>query len=377
MKHKGWLIWFVMVGLVAVALGCAFSSGGSTSEIRIENESDFQACYVLISPSESDAWGEDWLEETEVIEPGANRTFRVEEGAYDVKVMDCDMATLTTAWEIEAGETLRIGGRGLVALLVDNDSDRDVCYMLISPETATEWGEDWLGAKEVLALGEARLFFVKPDVYDVQALDCESEVIDEIYGMDLTTDGYLSLTGLGGFDFDGEMEEGDPFTLTIENFSPRDICYVLISLTAAQSWGEDWLGAGRIIQAGSAEQFLLPGGAHDAMLLACEDEGVLETLWSFVGDTVLTIGGTGLVELSVVNESSEDICRILIEPTDGGAVGDRLGEGEIMPAEEGVRYFYVAPGLYDLWAEDCAEEVIVMEEQAMIEGDLVWTIYDE
>ncbi|MGC9371675.1 MAG: protein kinase domain-containing protein, partial [Paracoccaceae bacterium] len=47
--------------------------GGFT--IKMQNRSPDEVCYVLISPSDSDQWGEDWLGGDEVIASGGERTF--------------------------------------------------------------------------------------------------------------------------------------------------------------------------------------------------------------------------------------------------------------------------------------------------------------
>ncbi|MGC9371671.1 MAG: hypothetical protein ACP5DX_19240, partial [Paracoccaceae bacterium] len=49
------------------------AAGGFT--ITMQNQSPDEVCYVLISPSDSDQWGEDWLGGDEVIASGGERTF--------------------------------------------------------------------------------------------------------------------------------------------------------------------------------------------------------------------------------------------------------------------------------------------------------------
>ena len=57
--------------------------------LTVINQSSVDICYVYISPSESDSWGEDWLGD-DSIRPGKRRQFRLPEGEYDVKAEDCD-----------------------------------------------------------------------------------------------------------------------------------------------------------------------------------------------------------------------------------------------------------------------------------------------
>jgi len=75
-----------------------------------------------------------------------------------------------------------------VRLMVSNDSDIEICYVFISPTTGDDWGDDWMGEMESLQPGMLRLFYVEPDVYDLQIVDCDDEVLTEEYEIDLTED---------------------------------------------------------------------------------------------------------------------------------------------------------------------------------------------
>lgn len=102
----------VLAGLALLALAgmaCSFCplipgpSGptGSRPSITLVNNSDETICYVYISPTTSDEWGEDWLGSTEVIDPGDQRVFNVEPGVYDLLATDCDDNEIDIEWEME------------------------------------------------------------------------------------------------------------------------------------------------------------------------------------------------------------------------------------------------------------------------------------
>jgi hypothetical protein len=95
---------------------------------------------------------------------------------------------------------------------------------------------------------------------------------------------------------------GGEFQLKVVNQTSADICYVLISPSAADEWGDDWLGDEEIIKTGMSRVFDVPGEPHDAMFLNC-DEAVLATIFEVNSDFTLTVGGAGLVELVAYNES--------------------------------------------------------------------------
>jgi len=63
---------------------------------------------------------------------------------------------------------------------------------------------------------------------------------------------------------------GQGFTITVDNMSSDDVCYVLISSSNEDSWGEDWLGENDIITAGKSPKMRpLPLVGLDWLHLKC------------------------------------------------------------------------------------------------------------
>jgi hypothetical protein len=192
--------------LVILSLACSALAGGGTSdpdnggdappvvdsgdlEITVVNRSPDDVCYVMISESDLETWGEDRLGAEETIEPGANRVFGLDAGTYDVRLETCDEAGMATAWEISRNTTITVGASGAtVRLLLNNESPVEVCYVMISPTTAESWGEDWLGEMETVQTDRQRIFYVEPGFYDLQVADCDGESLTEEYEVDLTDD---------------------------------------------------------------------------------------------------------------------------------------------------------------------------------------------
>lgn len=204
MMKRSIIVWLV-VGLLLTSLACSALTGGgggggsnggggssgtaSGVEITIENRSPDEVCYVLISPSSDDSWGDDQLGGSETIAGGDSRSFAMDEGTYDVQAMNCDEAVMATAWEVSRDTTVTVGSSGAdVRLLVSNDSDTEVCYIFISPTNAEDWGEDRMGDMESLPPDFQRIFYVEPGFYDLQAADCEEETLTEEYEVDLNSD---------------------------------------------------------------------------------------------------------------------------------------------------------------------------------------------
>lgn len=153
--------------------------------ITLVNNSTYAACYVYISPSESDRWGEDWLAQDETVIAGGRREFAVPAGNHDILVKACDGAVLASGWEIGSDTTLALGGGGLVPLRAINASQSELCYVYASFSDADVWGEDWLGAAETMTPDGVRVFFLEPGVYDLLAEDCSGQIVEELYGIDI------------------------------------------------------------------------------------------------------------------------------------------------------------------------------------------------
>ena len=164
-------------------------SGSGDIDITIANRSPDEICYVLMSPSADDAWGDDWLGGGETIMPGATQVFSLDSGTYDVRVESCDEVAMATGWEISRDTTVTAGASGAdVRLMISNESSSEICYIYVSPTTGDDWGDDWMGEMESLQSGMMRLFYVEADAYDLQAADCDGDVLSEEYEVDLTED---------------------------------------------------------------------------------------------------------------------------------------------------------------------------------------------
>lgn len=132
----------------------------------------------------SDVWhGSQWA-------AGASRTFRVERGSNDLRPLDCSGITVAWVSNLYEETTLAVGGLGRVALLLDNRSASDVCYVYISPADSNWWTDDWLDPNVWIAAGGRRLFSVEPGTYDLLAQDCYSQAtVTEEHGVVLGTSG--------------------------------------------------------------------------------------------------------------------------------------------------------------------------------------------
>ena len=90
------------------------------------------------------------------------------------------------------------GGNGGVTPIVSDQSPIEIineltvpiCFVFISPTSANDWGEDWLGAGEMIPAGGAQTFYMQANQsIDIQVLDCDATEIDSQFNVYLDSDG--------------------------------------------------------------------------------------------------------------------------------------------------------------------------------------------
>lgn len=145
-------------------------------------------------------------------------------------------------------------------IILNNQSGQTICYVRISPTTDTTWGEDWLGSGEIPD-GDSYVFSdISPGAYDLLAEDCNNNEVDVQWDVDIS--------GTYIWDVGGRTTS----KLLLNNQSGFTICYVRISPTTDDDWGEDWLGSTEVIDPGESRSFEVPTGAYDLRVEDCESE---------------------------------------------------------------------------------------------------------
>jgi len=166
------------------------------------------------------------------------------------------------------------------SLYVYNDSSVSVCYLYISPSSASNWGDDQLGSGNILPSGEYFNLSVSLGSYDLLLRDCDQNNLDEIYNIEVTAETVLHFTGDETYiDPSGLSPDGQStalIDLTIKNKSTENICFVYISLPENQSWGDDQLGAANVIAPNNTFTWQKPAGIYDILLEDCTGNTLLD-----------------------------------------------------------------------------------------------------
>ncbi|MBN1873460.1 MAG: hypothetical protein JXA33_04455 [Anaerolineae bacterium] len=239
-----------------------------TIAFRLLNNSVKDICYVYISPPNMKNWGEDYLEQYEIVfARGGKRLFFVAPGQYDLLAVDCSDKQIVSEYGIEVTEGMMWTIAGDLSakysedflVTVENLSPYPICFVMISPADAADWGRDWLNVEESIDLGETRSFDVSAGSYDVLLQDCEGFVLASAW--DVTGSIMLRPGEQGGV------------PLKITNESSKDVCYLHIMPTAKDDWGDDWLGGWEVILAREGQRtFFVSPGVYDLAARDCDGD---------------------------------------------------------------------------------------------------------
>ena len=238
-----------------------------TAILELINESNATVCSVQISPVADETWGEDWLEEGEVITPGASRRFEVPTGSYDLRALSCDEYALDARRAVVITGLLpwSLTDSAQATLTLINNSSTTVCDVLISLSHSDTWGDDWLNEDAVLTPGDACIFHMPVGIYDLAALDCEQNFVAEEYTVEIA----------GALEWTLAQSVAETIRLTLVNYTAETICRVYITPTDSEAWGDDWLGSA-MIGPGETHTLQVPVGSYDLQARGCNGDVLSE-----------------------------------------------------------------------------------------------------
>jgi len=271
--------------LSASYLSAPLAEGEGDSTLLVRNTSQVDICWMYLSPSSSEMWGDDWMG-GETLGAGSESVFYLNQGSYDFQMLDCneDVVALEFGMDIRSGENVYAvqdvpgpNEDGDVGLLINNPTAIDVCWLYIWPTGTSVTGPNRLG-EDILVAGAETRFNLPAGDWDAQAVDCQNRLMDQ-----------RSFRAIAGdelsWDISAPVEPGSAgdSSLQVINQSGIDICYLLISPNTASVWGEDWLGS-QILPAGSDQTFTLDAGTWDVLALDCDQNVILEEYQVIVPD---------------------------------------------------------------------------------------------
>lgn len=164
----------------------------------------------------------------------------------------------------------------------------DIWYVYISPSDSDTWGNDWLGASEIISSGSTKTFTVSDGLYDVRLVDEDG---DDYTVWDMPISGTVTwnvtLADLGENYWRATTPSGSTATVTIfNNLENWDIYYIYCDPSTDDYWGEDRLGSS-ILRPNRSFSFDVPANNYYDIKLVDVD-GDSYTLWE------VYIGSEGL-----------------------------------------------------------------------------------
>ena len=120
-------------------------------------------------------------------------------------------------------------------VVIKNNSDRDIFYLYVSPETSDEWEEDVLEDDVLLAGDEItiNLYGYEECLFDIKAVyDNEEE--------EIRWDVNVCSEDVEFYGVESDVE-ADKYVV-VSNYSNRDIFYLYVSPESSGDWEEDVLG---------------------------------------------------------------------------------------------------------------------------------------
>jgi hypothetical protein len=185
----------------------------------------------------------------------------------------------------------------------------------------------------------------------------------------------------------GNVDSGDVPTgtsLTITNNSERTVCGMYIALQEATDWGEEQLGT-EVVDPGESHAIEASDGTFSVRANDCDGNLIAEdiefeidgpTTWEVeekaVDNVLVPSGEAGT--LTVVNNSSDDVCYVFVSPTGSTTWGsDWLGEDTVL-GEGDEQTITVGAAVYDLQAADCDGNAVAEQYEVDFSTGQTWTL---
>ncbi len=199
--------------LFILMIACVAASVAGRLEIT-NDTGNYEFYYVKISLSSADSWGEDRLGSSETISPGETRAFRLNNGTYDIRIIDEDedeyifwnvnisgtvsmYVDLDDLGEQNWGSSTSVGGTAPIT--IENDLGSWTIWYIYGDSSDSPWGDDRLGS-ELLASGETFTFYVPADdYYDLRVVD-EDDDVYTLWEVWVDSDGFYWSVDLSDMD---------------------------------------------------------------------------------------------------------------------------------------------------------------------------------
>lgn len=158
--------------------------------LDIINDSTTPVCYVYISPTKSDEWGDDQLGEQNMIDGGESFTIAdIPAGTYDVMAEDCGGNLLGVVYQADITEGEYTWTIETVTLTIENNSTSIGCNVFIALPNSEDWGTTWTPeGTQIMPNQSFDIPGVPAGIYALRIETCSANYFWEWPEFDLTVD---------------------------------------------------------------------------------------------------------------------------------------------------------------------------------------------
>ena len=202
--------WPIAVAVLALAgLACTCSALGLGEEaapestvagvttgtrITISNNGQEAVCYVYISLSSEDAWGDDQLGSATIVSGGSHGFSVQADTTYDLRADDCNDRNAAERFDVTVGQdqemtwAVAAGQSGVAQVTLINQGSTPVCFVNFRISNQDSWGPDRVATESVIDSGSSVTFPIESEgEYDFRALDCDRNTLSELFNEQISS----------------------------------------------------------------------------------------------------------------------------------------------------------------------------------------------
>ncbi|MCP4548030.1 MAG: tetratricopeptide repeat protein [bacterium] len=240
-----------------------------------------------------------------------------------------------------------------VTLSIINESEETICFVVVCPPDAQDESDCFIMNDEAILPGKTRAFDIAAGNYVVSLADCDENVLLIKPGFAIADQHELRYAPAPKAE-----------TLSIINESEEIICLVLVCSPGAKDESDCFtLMNDEAISPGETRAFDIAAGDYDVGLVDCDENVLLIEQGITIADQQELRYAPEAETLSIINESEETICLVLVcspGSKDESDCFSLMNDEAISPGE--THAFDIAAGDYDVGLFDCDGNVLLIEQ---------------
>ncbi|MBL7979166.1 MAG: hypothetical protein JNN12_12560 [Bacteroidetes Order II. Incertae sedis bacterium] len=363
-------------------LACLAAPLWAAKPAVLVNKTSETIFYLRYQAQGANEWSEDLMASDQVLENEASLTVNISEATNAKCVFTFRATDLagSTIWQVENQNICRNktvtftpetriesdegdeAGGDKKAITFQNETDKSIFYLYLRPKGESEWGQDSMGAGQVISGNETEKVFLSLKggcYFDIKGTDLEEKTLFVWEKRDLCEDDTFVISDSDLNQDDGTMQNGPTFTL--ENKLGETIFYVYARAKGDPDWGADLLdldGVTNTISDGSSHVLRLPllsttNCVFDLKVKGLSDRGEIKTYSNvdLCANETVTFNKTGKTPKLTTRKTPlvEEVVRETPAATTGQEITVTNQVGET------IFYLFARPSGSEDWGQDLLE----------------------